>query len=284
MKNYKFLALLPLLALSSCGLGGKLTDEQAEEKMDAIKEKTASLAEDENYQNSKMSLVLDSFDIDTDGNKTKVKETFKIESNADGETHAYYESVAGSEKQTKDFYIVNYDDSETEDDKILYVKTYDSEAEDEKEQTLCVSMGASPSEFSSAMSAFALEAAVPLAMFAAYADPSSVVSAFESGAGEDYDVEITYHSGINGDFSIKCVANLKADVEVPEGSEDLVGKQTTTIATYSKNVLASFDTSTKTVSGDTSAIRGSVAYQKAKINISLPNGWKNLLDAEEEAE
>ena len=282
MKNIRFLALLPVLMLSACGLGTKLSDEQAQERIDAIKEKSGSLADDENYQNSKMSLVIDSYNIDTDGTKTKVKQSFKLESNQDGETHAYVEFITGSEKETTDFYLVNYDDSETEDDQIVYVKMYDSEAEDKKEEIVCVSLGKNPSVFSSCVSAFASESSSALLYFAAFANPESVASSFESAAGDQYDTEISYHSGINGDFSVKCVANLKADVEVPDGSEDLVAKQQTTIVTYSKDVLASFDSSSKTVAGDLTSVRGSAAYQKAKIKISLPSGWQNKLDAEDE--
>ena len=284
MKNIKFLALLPVLMLSACGLGTKLNEDQAKERKDAINDKLADMAEDDNYKNSKMSIVIDSFNLDKDGNKTKVKQTFKIESNQDGETHAYAEFVAGSEKQYHDFYLVNYDDSETEEDQIIYAKTYDSEAEDEKEVVICVSKGASSTEFSYAMQAFAAEAAVPLAAIAAYANPETVVASFENEASDDYDVDISYYSGINGDFSIKCVANLSGDVEVPEDQEDLYTKQSNCIVTYSKDVLSSFDSSSKMVSGETTSIRGSVAYQKSKIKISLPNGWKDKLDAKEEAE
>ena len=84
MKNIKFLALLPLLALSSCGLGTKLSDEKAQERIDAIKEKAATLADDENYQNYKMAAVSNSYMYNDDNEKVDYKVSYKLNRNADG--------------------------------------------------------------------------------------------------------------------------------------------------------------------------------------------------------
>ena len=279
MKNIKFLALLPVLMLSACGLGTKLSDEKAQERIDAIKEKMADMVDDENYQNYKMSMTAESYYKNEDGDKEKMKAIYKLNQNADGEFYAYVEVNMGKEKTTVDLYYALDDEYE----EVLYVKSYNSEAEDEK-TNINVTVKKDNSAFDAILAEYVSDVTSTLGRtVGVYGNPETV-AAMVDGLGNDYDEpSVAYYSGINGDFSVKAsVARSSEADDVDDDYKDSVLKSATVIATYSKDVLSSFDMEQVFLSGDKAGQRGSIAYQKSFLKISLPNGWQNELDKDEE--
>lgn len=282
MKNIKFLALLPLLMLSSCGLGTKLSEDQAKERIDAINEKMGNLGDDENYKNCKMSFVSESFSKDSDGEKIKVKTAYKLNANSEDEFYASVENVRGSEKTTSEIYYVK--DLGDDYGDILYVKNYDSEKEEDKTTIEVMASVDDENAFNEALSGYLLSVGlISASVVTTYGNPENVAAMIDDGS-DNYDVEVSYYSGINGDFSVKGVAKITSEAEesVDDDAKDSVVKSSTVMATYSKDVLSSFDSEAVYMSGDKGSTRGSLAYQKAKIKISLPSGWQNELDKEAE--
>ena len=184
----------------------------------------------------------------------------------------------GKEKTTFDVYYA-FDD---EYEEVLYLKSYDSEAEDEKTQ-INVVVKKDNSSFDALYAQYLSEVGSTAAGFATYSDPSTIAAQFDEN-DPNYDVSVSYYSGINGDFSVKGVAKItnEAAEAVGEDSEYMTPKTTTVIATYSKDVFASYSSEIVMLNGDKASGSGSISYQKSFLKISLPSGWQNELDKEAE--
>ena len=279
MKNYKFLALLPVFFLCSCGLGTKLDEDQAKEKMDAIVEKAGELNEDDNYKNAKMTFVSEMVGRDEEDNKVTTKITYKYIVNSDNEMYFGMTTESDGEKMVADLYLANIgelDEDGNPEDQVLYAKvTGFGEGED---QDRAIQRSKNESEFQDYLEDVMDESAGILGRtVVAYSNPYNVKA---QDLGDDYDNQTNYYSNGNGNLTIKTTNLIYDDVEVQEGQEGVTTKSIVGIYTYNKNVFESFEMQAVMMNGDKSFSKGSVAYQKAKISINLPRDWESKLDAE----
>lgn len=249
-KHLLSLLVLPALALTSCGKGGELKQEDAKERAKEISE--TSSKPQKNYE-IKLSTV------STSG-KDKKKSTLEyvLKANEDNEIYFTMKGESGGEKYDVSMYVAKNEEYE----EVTYFKTYNS-SKKEYESTAVVKKG--NLLYSVTTEAYQVYTLVPSGMYAGYTDPVALM-----GDAEEED-NVKYYSTGEGNLTIEVKETQEAD-----GEEETMVEASTSV-TFDKGLLKSVSIKGKSSLGNTSSMTFTCSYPSSKVKVSLPSNWKDAL-------
>ena len=248
-KHLLSLLVLPALALTSCGKGGELKEEEAKQRAQEISE--TSVKPQKNYE-IKLS-------TNTVSGKDKKKQNIEyvIRANEDNEMFFSMKGEAEGVKYDVSLYVAKNDEYE----EVTYFKSYDADKK-EYETTALVKKG--NLLYSVSAEVYQSYTLVPLGMYAGYCDPTELMA--------DADQEdIKYYSTGSGNLTIEATEKQEAD-----GQEETVVEATMSV-TYDKGLFKEFVMKGKSSLGNTSTMTLTCSYPSSKIKISVPSNWKDAL-------
>lgn len=278
-KKLLILGMLPLLALSSCGRGPKVTEEKAKDVATAIHEYNTKKEGEEDSQSAKeykaFDLVMSLEGVEGEG-ESKKKESLKYKLQVNQDTdETRFEGYGTDGEEKIDFLIISVK-PEGYENNINYLRHFNNETKEYEEFAI-------PSNKSNkAYDNYAIQILIAALMLARYQDPAALMDK----TGSDYLFE--YEDGLEDqyketwDFYSKGEGNLTI-----VASSEYIGKETTFAdetmvktnyeISYDKSIIKSAKIDAKSNLGNNMKMTLNVNAKKTPIKIELPSDWEKKI-------
>ena len=285
-KKLLILAMLPMLALTSCGRGAKIDEQKAKDIANTIHKYNNK---QEGQEESQSAMDYESFDMvmNVEGaegtGETKKKETlkYKLTVNQNDETRFEGHGTDGEEKI--DFLIISVK-PEGYEKNINYLKHYNNETKEYEEFAI-------PSNQSnSTYNNYSFQILIVALMLAKYQDPVSFMQkekendAHEMVKNDDYlfdydSEELEAHSEEKWEFYSKGDGNLTIVASTEYKGTQTEFEKETMLSTdyeivYNKSIIKSVKANAKSNLGNEVKISMNVNARKEPFKIELPSGWE----------
>ena len=265
MNKCKLLILLPIIALSSCGLGREVKAEDAAIKAAAM-EKAASKDDDEYGVELEMKYK----SVDTrNGEKVNTSVTYSLAASTKNDLHVRLTGTVMGKKQAVDYYEVANDKYGL----VVYAKGNIDEDHPDNVDTVAYSVAKPETGF---IDLFGYAEMIYNEQFSLYYSPTvtlGMLSSEEMASWADKnDIKVGYYS--SGDKNLSILATVK--LKTLEGAQDNETKSRRIQVTYDENRLSEIEYKTEEVDGDYMSIKLKAVYKKG-LRVFLPSGYEKQI-------
>jgi len=269
MKN-KFLSILilPMLLLTSCGKGQKISEDKAKELAKQISEYTEQEQEvkpmiitidvkgEEGRGNEKESSDVH-YELSTDKNENT---KFKVKGDDGEESFDYVIYIVKDEKYEEVSYIKDYDASK---------KTYNEYVYTKKDNP----------EYDTAVSVYSIQLLLPILMLAQFSDPVTLMESedFQNGEREEdgitYKTDVAYYSNGEKNLTIESTTEYVSGT-LPEDEEEVI--KTSYSVTYNNLMLKKAKMVSKSNYDNSAELKLNIDFKSVKVE--LPDNWESLIN------
>lgn len=263
MKLSKILMFSALFALTACGGGKGAEVDQAKAKEVAKNIST----ETKNVKNLEFTMEMSMYDAE-DKDTSISKYTYRFNDNGE-----IYANVYGSDSDGRSdvsFYQVKNDEYE----EVIYYHTLSHTNKDNKddESTVCYGKKGNETVYATVSASVGTSAIMSVnAVYTASNDPLVILSDAEKEADAGYVVK--YYS--SGDKNLTIEVKYDGS-KVSSSSEEENVKSAVATYTYTNGLFSKLEYSTEYTNGNKMSAKAEAKYGSVKI--SLPNGWKDIVN------
>ena len=281
--KYKFLTLLmiPMMLLTSCGKGQKITEDKAkelatkitanEEALDGASFEFVLSMKGSSGRNKDYTSIVDDAEtmVHEEKENQDITYTLDIDKNENSKL-----KVKGNDGEEKFDFVIYTVKNETYEE-VSYIKDYDQETKTYKEYVY--GKNVTPN-YSSLVTPYSMQLLAPAFMLAGLMDPVKLMESddFKDGEVEEdgltFSHKVAYYS--NGEKNLTIESTIKCtSKEIPEDEEvSLEGKYS---ITYDNLVFKKATITGKSNYGNSSNIKANLAMKK--VTVELPSNWESLL-------